>query len=148
MEELVDGNQHVHIGHPCDYLLLERCHMIMTFSISYWYSFSKSSIVFVAFTKFSFLFYISNSAVKPSHCTKYLSFSWTCCLFNILLTFHSPSSSITTRVGCSLLYPSTCPIYLYILLTLTTRCIFIVLSNSNLTMFININLIRAYKFLC
>jgi len=30
MGELVDGDQHIHIGQICDHLLLERCHTIVT----------------------------------------------------------------------------------------------------------------------
>jgi len=30
MGELVDGDQHIHIGQTCDHLLLERYHTIVT----------------------------------------------------------------------------------------------------------------------
>ena len=42
-----------------------------------------------------------------------------------------------TRAGYSFLCPSTCLIYLCILLTLTTKCIFTVLGSFNSTMFGN-----------
>ena len=104
-------------------------------SISLLYSFSNSSIASFAFSKFSFPSQVSASAVNPFHRTRYLSFSLICHLFNILLTSHSSSPLIITGVDCSFLCPSTCPMYLCILLTFTTRCILIVLGNSNLTAF-------------
>ena len=87
------------------------------------------------FFKFSFPFQVSDSAVNPFQCTKYLFFPLTRHLFRILSTSHSSSSSIITGAGCSLLCPSTCPTYHRILLTFTTRCTFTVLDNSNSTVF-------------
>ena len=108
---------------------------LLTSSISLLYSFSNSSIASFAFSKCSFPSQVSASAVNPFHCTRYLSFSLICHLFNILSTSHSSSPSIMTGVGYPFLCPSTCPMYLCILLTFTTRCILIVLGNSNLTTF-------------
>ena len=78
-------------------------------SISCLYSFLNFSIASLAFPKFSLSFQVSNSTVNPFHCTKYLSFPLTFCLFNILSTFYSSSSSIITGASCSFLCPSTCP---------------------------------------
>ena len=109
----------------------------LTSSMSCQYSFSYSSTASLVFSRFSLPFQISDSAMNLFHCTKYLSFPHICCLFRILFTSYSSSSSITTGAGCSFLCPSTCPTYLCILLTLTTECIFIVLGSSNSTMFDN-----------
>jgi len=83
-------------------------------SMSHQYSFSYSSIASLAFSRFSLPSQVSDSAVNPFHHTKYLSFSHICCLFRILSTFHSFSSSIITGAGCSFLCLSTCPTYLCI----------------------------------
>ena len=106
-------------------------------SISHWYSLLNSSTTFFALFRFSFPSQVSDSIINPFYCTKYLFFPLTYCLFRILSTFYSFSSSIITRASCSFLCPFTCPIYLYILLTLTTGCIFIVLDSSNSTIFVN-----------
>ena len=114
-------------------LFFFSCFLI--FSISYWYSFLNSSTAFFAFSKFSFSSQVLDSAINPFYYTKYLSFPFIYCLFRILSTSYSSSPLITTGAGCSFLYPSTCPIYFCILLTFTTGCILIVLSNSNSTTF-------------
>ena len=106
-------------------------------SISLLYSFSNSSIASFALPRFSFPFQVSNFAVNPFHCTRYLFFSPIYCLFNILSTSYSFSPLIITRAGYSFLCPSTCSIYFHILLTSTTRCILIVASSFNSTAFIN-----------
>ena len=111
---------------------------LLTFSMSLLYSFLNSSTASFAFSRFYFPFQVSDSVVNSFHCTKYLSFPLIYCLFNIFSTFYSSSSSIITRAGCFFLCSSTCPIYLYILLTFTTRCIFIVLGNFSSTVFDNI----------
>ena len=105
--------------------------------ISLLYSFSNSSTVSFVFPRFSFPFQVSDSIVNPFHHTRYLFFSLIHCLFNILSTSYSFSSSIITGADCSFLCSSTCPIYLHILLTLTTRCILIVAGSSNSTAFID-----------
>ena len=104
-------------------------------SISCQYSFSNSSIASFAFSKFSLLSQISDSAMNPFYCVKYLSFSFTHRLFRILSTSHSSSPLIITGAGYSFLCPSTCSTYLHILLMLTTRCILTVLGSSNSTVF-------------
>ena len=110
---------------------------LLTSSMSYQYSFSNSSTTSFAFSKFSFPFQVSDSAVNPFHHTKYLFFSLICHLFKILLTSHSSFPSIITGAGCSFLCSSTCPTYFHILLMFTTGCILIVLGNSNSTTFAN-----------
>ena len=107
----------------------------LTSSICLLYSFSNSSITSFAFPRFSFPFQVSGSIINPFHHTRYLSFSLIHCLFNILSIFHSPSPLIMTGAGYSFLCPSTCSMYLCILLMFTTRCILIVLGNSNSTAF-------------
>ena len=106
-----------------------------TSSMSCQYSFLNSLIASFAFSKFSFPSQVSDSAVNPFHCTKYLSFPLTFLLFSIRSTSYSSSPSIMTRAGCSFFCPSTWPTYLHILLTLTTGCIFTALGSSNLTAF-------------
>ena len=128
------------VNHPSSFSLLNIssslfCHL--TSSMSHQYSFSNSSTAPFAFFKFSISSQVSDSAVNPFYYTRYLSFPLIHYLFNILLTFYSFSSSIMTRAGCSFLCPSTCPMYLYILLMFTTGYILIVLDNSNLTTFAN-----------
>ena len=107
----------------------------LTSFVSHWYFFSNSSTAPFAFSKFSIPSQVSDSAVNPFYHTRCLSFSLICHLFNILLTFHSFSPLIMTRAGCSFLCPSTCPMYLYILLIFTTGYILIILGNSNSTVF-------------
>ena len=104
-------------------------------SMSLLYSLLYSSITSLAFSRFSSPSQVSDSAMNPFHHTRYLSFPLICHLFSILSTFHSSSPSITTGAGCSFLCPSTCPIYLCILLMLTTKCIFTMLGSSNSTAF-------------
>ena len=106
-------------------------------SMSYQYSLSYSSIASLALFKSSLSSQVFDSAVNPFYHTKYLFFPCICHLFRILSTSHSSSPSIITGAGCSFLYPSTCPTYLHILLTLTTGCIFTVLGSSNSTAFDN-----------
>ena len=110
---------------------------LITSSWSRQYSFLDSSIAFFAFFKFSLPSQVSDSTVNPFQHTKYLSLSLTHCLFNILSTFYSSFPLIITRAGYSFLCPSTCPIYLCTLLTLTTRYILTVLGSSNSTTFNN-----------
>ena len=107
----------------------------LTSSISHQYSFSYSSIASFVFSRFSLPSQVSDSAVNPFHCTRYLSFPHILHLFRILSTSHFSSPSITTGAGCSFLCPSTCPTYFHILLTLTTECIFTVLGSSSSTVF-------------
>ena len=114
------------------------CSCLATSSISHQYSFLNSLIASFVFSKFSFPSQISDSAVNLFQHTKYLSFSLTRHLFKILFTSHSSSPLIITRASCSLFCSSTYPTYLCILLMLTTRCIFIILGSSNLTMFVDI----------
>ena len=109
------------------------CHA--TSSISRRYSFSNSSIASFAFSKFSLPSQVLDSAVNPLQRTKYLSLPLTFLLFSICSTSYSSSPSIMTGVYCSFFCPSTWPMYLHILLTLTTGCIFTILGNSNLTAF-------------
>ena len=109
----------------------------LTSSISHQYSFSYSSIASFVFSRFSLPSQVSNSAVNPFYHTRYLSFPLIHCLFNILFTSHSSSSSIMTGVDCSLLCPSTYSTYLHILLIFTTGYILIVLGNSNSTTFVD-----------
>ena len=98
-------------------------------SMSRRYSLLNSSIASFAFFKFTLPSQVSDFAVNPFHHTKYLSFLLTCCLFRILSTSYSFSPSIITGAGCSLFCPSTCPMYLRILLMFTTGCIFTVLGS-------------------
>ena len=106
-----------------------------TSSMSHQYSFSNSSIASFAFSKFSLLSQVSDSAINSFHCTKYLSFPLTFLLFSIRSTFHSSSPLIMTGVGYSFFCSSTCSMYRRILLTFTTGYIFTVLGSSNLTAF-------------
>ena len=92
-------------------------------SMSLLYSFSNSSITSFAFPRFSFPSQVSDSTINPFYCTRYLFFSLNHCLFNILSTSHSSSPLIVTGAGCSFFCPSTCPMYLCILLMFTTGCI-------------------------
>ena len=82
---------------------------LFTSFISHQYSFSNSSTTSFAFSKFSFLFQVSDSVMNPFHLTKYLSFSFICCLFRILSTSYSSSPSIITGASCFFLCFSTCP---------------------------------------
>ena len=110
---------------------------VTTSSISCQYSLLNSLIASFAFFKFSLSSHVLDSAINPFHCTKYLSFPLIHHLFNILSTSHSSSPSIITGAVCSFFCLSTCPMCLCILLTLTTRCIFIVLGSSNSTAFVD-----------
>ena len=110
---------------------------LLTSSMSLLYFFSYSSIASFAFSRFSFPSQVSDSAVNPFHPTRYLSFPLIHHLFNILLTSHSSSPSIMTGAGCSFFCPLTCSIYLHILLMFTTRCILIILGNSNSITFVD-----------
>ena len=98
------------------------CQFISSMSLQY--SFSNSSTAFFVFSKFSLSSQMSDSAIKPFHLTKYLSFSLIHCLFRTFSTFYFFSPSIMTRVGCSFLCSFTCPMYFCVLLTLTTGYIF------------------------
>ena len=90
--------------------------------ISCQYFFLNSSTASFVFFRFSIPSQVSDSTVNPFYHTRYLSFPLTHYLFSILFTFYSFSPSIITGASCSFLCPSTCPTYLYILLTFTTRC--------------------------
>ena len=107
----------------------------LTSSVSRQYSFSNSLTVPFAFSKFSIPSQVSNSTVNLFYCTRYLFFPLIHHLFNILLISHSSSPLIMTGASCSFLCPSTCSMYLCILLTFTTGYILIVLGNSNSTTF-------------
>ena len=120
--------------------------LLMSF-ISHQYSFLNSFIISFVFSKFFFLFQVSDSTVNPLYLTKYLSFPLICHLFKILSTSHSSSPSIIMRAGCFFLCPSTCPTYFCILLTFTTRCILTVLGNSSSTVFDNTILSNMYAVL-
>ena len=125
------SNNFLTVNLPSSSLLLKissSLSCLLISSMSLLYSFSNSSIAFFAFSRFSFPFQVSDSAINLFHHTKYLSFPLIHCLFNILSTSHFSSLLIMTGAGCSFLYPSTCPIYL---------CILIVLDNSNSTIFAN-----------
>ena len=89
----------------------------LTSSMFYWYFFSNSSTTPFVFSKFSIPFQVSDSVINLFHCTRYLSFLLICYLFNIFSISYSSSLLIMTRASCFFLCPSTCPIYLYILLT-------------------------------
>ena len=106
-------------------------------SISLLYSFSNSSITSFALPRFFFSFQVSDSAINLFYYTRYLFFSLIWYLFNILSISYSSSPSIITGTGCSFLCLSTCPIYLYTLLTLTTGYILIVAGSSNSTAFVD-----------
>jgi len=111
---------------------------LWTFFIFHQYSLSNSSTPSFVFPRFSIPSQVFDSVINPFHHTKYLSFPLTYHLFSILSTFHSFSFLIMTQANFSFLCSFTCPIYLHILLIFTTRCIFTILSNSNLTIFDNI----------
>ena len=131
-------NNFLAVNRPGNSLLLNipsSLFCFLTSSMSLLYSLSYSSITSLAFSKFSSPSQVSDSAVNPFYCTRYLSFPLIRCLFSILSTSHSSSPSITTGAGCSFLCSFTCSTYLHILLTLTTECIFIVLGSSNSTAF-------------
>ena len=126
------------VNHPGSSSLLNvpsslSCHLIS--SIFYWYFFSNSSTAPFTFSKFSTPSQVSDSTIDPFHHTRSLSLSLIYYLFNILLTFHSFSSSIMIGASYSFLCPFTCPMYLCILLMLTTGCILIVLGSSSSTAF-------------
>ena len=110
-------------------------YLLMSF-VSLLYSFSKFSISSFVLPRFFFFSQVSNSVINPFHCTRYLSFPLIGCLFNIIFMSHS-SSSIITGAGCSFLCPFTCPIYLCILLMLTTGYILIVAGSSSSTAFVD-----------
>ena len=73
--------------------------------ISCLYSFSNSSIVSLAFPKFSLPSQVSDFTINSFYHTRYLSFPLIFCLFNILSTSHSSSPSIITGAGCSFSVP-------------------------------------------
>ena len=117
--------------------VLSSCSCLQTSSMSCQYSFSNSSTASFVFPKFSIPSQVLDSAVNPFHHTRYLFFPFTYHLFKILSISHSSSPLIMTRAGCFFLCSFTCPIYLCILLILTTKCIFTVLNSSNSTVFGN-----------
>ena len=103
---------------------------LLTSSMSYWYSFSNFSTTSFVLSRFSFPSQVLDLAVNPFYHTKYLFSPFIHHLFKILLTSHSSFPLIITKAGCSFFCPSTCPMYLCILLTLTTGCIFTILDSS------------------
>ena len=115
--------------------VVSLCSCHATSSMSLRYSFSNSSITSFAFSKFSLLSQVLDSAINPFQRTRYLSFPLTHRLFRILSTSHFSSPSIMTGAGCSFFCSSTCSMYRHILLIFTTGCIFTVLGSSNLTTF-------------
>ena len=126
------------INHPSSSPLLNvpfSLSCLLTSSISHLYSFSNSLTASFTFSRFSIPSQVSDSAVNPFYCTRYLSFPLTHCLFKILSTSYSSSLLIMTGAGCPFLCLSTCSMYLCILLILTTKCIFTVLGSSNSTAF-------------
>ena len=71
------------INHPSSSSLLNvpfSFSCCLTSSMSHWYSFLYSSIAFLAFSRFSLSFQVSDSAMNLFYCTKYLSFSCICLL--------------------------------------------------------------------
>ena len=108
--------------------VLSSLSYLLIFFISHQYFFLNSLITSFAFSRFSILFQVFNSAVNLFYYTRYLSFPLTCYLFSILFTSYSFSFSIITGASCSFFCSSTCSIYLYILLIFTTRYILIVLD--------------------
>ena len=106
-------------------------------SMSRRYSFLNFLIASCVFFKFSLPSQVSDSAVNPFQRTKYLSFPLTFLLFSICSTSYSSSPLIMIGASCSFFCLFTCPMYLHILLMLTTGCIFTVLGSSNLTAFDN-----------
>ena len=119
------------------------CHLTSS-SSSLPYSFSNSSTNSIVFFKFSLLFHVSSSTVHPFHHTKYLSLPHIFLLFMIFSTSHSSSLLITTGCGTSFFCPSTCDLYLYTLLMLTTGCILTVLGNSNSIVLLEIIALTLY----
>ena len=113
------------------------CFYFVTSFMSQRYFFLNSLIAFCVFSKFSLLFYVSDSTVNPFQHTKYLFFSLTCHLFNILSTSYSFFSLIITGASHFFFCPFTYSIYLHILLIFTTGCIFTILGSSNSTIFDN-----------
>ena len=133
-------NSFLAINHPGSSPLLNISSSLFCLLISFiccQYFFSNSSTASFVFSRFSISSQVSDSTMNPFYYIRYLSFSLTCHLFNILSIFYSFSPSIITEVSCFFLCPSTCPIYLYILLIFTTECILIVLGSFNSTIFAN-----------
>ena len=126
---------------PCNSLLNMflsfslSCHLV-SFSSSLLYSLSNSSTKSFVFLRFFLPSQVSSSAIYPFHHTKYFSLPCTHFLFSIFSTSYFSSLLIITGYGFSFLYPSTCPVYLCTLLTLTTRCIFTVLGSSSSMVFV------------
>ena len=82
---------------------------------------SNSSNVFFAFSKFSFFFQISCSAINSFYHTRYWFTPLIFLLFNIFSTFHFLTPSISICFPFSFLCPPTCSLYCTIQLTFTTR---------------------------
>ena len=79
--------------------------------------------------------------IKLKTCSFLISSS--CLRFFSTLYFSSPS--ITTSCGRTTFWLSTCGLYSYTLLTLTTGCILIVLGNLSSIAFVEITLFTLYR---
>ena len=75
------------------------------------FSFLNSSINSSAFFKFSFLSYVSPSAINPFHHTKYFSTPFIFFLFIIFSTSHSSTSSTSTGFPSFFFCSFTCFLY-------------------------------------
>ena len=81
---------------------------------------SDSSTNSLAFSKSSFFFQVSCSAINLFYLTKYLSTPLIFLLFRIFSTSHSSTPSTTIGLISSFFCPSTCSLYYTIQLTFTT----------------------------
>ena len=111
------------------------CYCIFS-SFSFSYSFSNSFTRSLAFLRFSLPSQMFSSAVHPFHHTRYSSFPCTHLLFIIFSISYFSFPSIITGYDFFFFCSSICPIYLHILLTLTTGCIFTMLGSSNSIAFV------------
>jgi len=73
-----------------------------------------------------------------------LFFFYTFLLFKIFSTLCSSFLSITTSCSGTTFWPSTCGLYSYTLLMLTTRCILIVTGNLSSIVFVETTLFTSY----
>ena len=118
------------------------CHLISL--ASFLYSLSNFSTNSFAFSKFSHSSHVFASAVYLFHQTRNLSLSRIFLLFKIFSTSYSSSPSMTTSYGETTFWPSTCSLYNYTLLILTTGYILIVTGNSSLIAFVETTLFTLY----
>ena len=81
---------------------------------------------------------------EGNHNTKYFMTSPTFCLFNILSTSHSLTSSTSTGFTSSFFCPPTCSLYHTIWLTFTTRWILINIDSHNLTTLVDTTSLIIY----